>query len=159
MEYPLIGYFLVFPICANATAYTMGWDCVDSGKHCDIYINNSSYKSKVWEAKDKWNEITGGVIRKWNIFRTPDVSVEDICVANGTLGVTYSSGLMQFNTYYLEGDYKNCRLATCLHELGHALGCAHSTVNDVMYRHGGQVNNKTLTKNDKDSYNTSATRY
>lgn len=104
-----------------------------------------------------WNNYKSGVIRKDTVFIIEDVFVTDIDIANGNTGTTYSNGKIEMNKYYLEDSSTNERTNTATHELGHALGLAHSTPNDIMAP--SQTSKTTLSQNDKDSYDAAYQNY
>lgn len=139
-----------------AKAYINSWNLVDIGKHLD-YDGNSSYMSYVKKGASKWNSYKSGVIRadSWKVLE--DVYVSDINKANGATGVTYSTGKIELNKYYLKNSSSNEIQNTVTHELGHALGLAHSTSGNIMYY--SQTSRVSLGSNDKDSYDAAYKKY
>ena len=132
---------------------------MDSGKHLD-YDGNSTYMSNVSAGASRWNAYKSGVIRPDSIFVIQDVYISDVNASNGWAGMTYSDGQIKLNTYYMSGyaEYKRTNVAA--HELGHALGLAHSTSTDLMdasiVKHSSA---QSLPQNDKDSYDTAYNNY
>lgn len=112
---------MLFPITAFAQAYVQTWDLVDSGKHLD-YDGNSTYMSYINTGAATWNAYKSGVIRKDSAFVVEDVYVSDVNASNGWAGMTYSSGKIELNTYYMSGYSNSKKQNVATHELGHALG-------------------------------------
>lgn len=145
---------MTVPVAAKA--YVMDWDLVDSGKHLDV-DGNSTYMKRIWRGQEIWNGYKKGVIRKDSATRVEDVFVSDINKKNGKNGITSSSGKIQLNVYYLKDCSVTRRTNTATHELGHALGLAHSTSKDIMGP--AQSSKVTLSQNDKDSYDKAYKNY
>lgn len=144
-------------IQTSAASYTLDWNLVDSGKHLD-YDGNSKYMSYADTAAFTWNSHKSGVIRKDSIWVIQDLYISDVYRVDGSTGVTYSNGKIELNTYYLDKCTYSQILNTVTHEIGHALGLAHSPSKlSVMYY--AQTSTTTLSKDDKDSYNTAYTFY
>lgn len=140
-----------------ADAYIQTWDLVDSGKHLD-YDGNSKYMSYANTGASIWNGYKSGVIRRDSVLVIQDVYISDINKANGNTGVTYSNGKIELNKYYLENCTDDQITNTVTHELGHALGLDHGPLSsDIMY--SSQTNVKTLSQNDKDSYDAAYNNY
>lgn len=152
-----IGLFILGnDTSSSAKSYISDWDLVDIGKHLDV-DGDSAYMNYVWSAKKTWNSYKSGVIRKDSIRVIEDVYVTDISKSNGSTGITYSSGKIELNKYYLKDCVGIEIQNTVTHELGHALGLEHSTVNNIMYR--AQTRQTSLGSNDKDSYDAAYKKY
>ncbi|HHY72373.1 MAG TPA: matrixin family metalloprotease [Bacillus bacterium] len=141
---------------AFAKSYITSWHLVDSGKHLD-YAGDSIYMSHINTGASIWNGYKSGVIRPDTISTIEDVYVSDINIANGNTGLTYPSGKIEMNKFYLKDSTSTQRTNTATHELGHALGLAHSTSSDIMGP--SQTSITTLSANDKESYDESYKRY
>ena len=75
-------------------------------------------------------------------------------------GMTYSSGKIELNTYYMSGYSNSKKQNVATHELGHALGLDHSTSTDVMDAAiTGHTSTQALSQNDKDSYDAAYNNY
>ncbi len=146
-------------IPALATSYILTWNLVDTGYHLD-YDGNSSYMSYITTGASTWNAYKSGVIRPDSILNIQDVYVSDVNAANGWAAMTYSNGKIEMNTYYLSNYSTSKKTNVATHELGHALGLAHSTSSDVM---DASITNHTstqaLSQNDKDSYDAAYLKY
>ena len=107
-----------------------------------------------------WNAYKSGVIRKDRAFVVEDVYVSDVNASNGWAGMTYSSGKIELNTYYMSGYSNSKKQNVATHELGHALGLDHSTSTDVMDAAiTGHTSTQALSQNDKDSYDAAYNNY
>ena len=155
----LMAIAMLFPITAFAQAYVQTWDLVDSGKHLD-YDGNSTYMSYINTGAATWNAYKSGVIRKDSAFVVEDVYVSDVNASNGWAGMTYSSGKIELNTYYMSGYSNSKKQNVATHELGHALGLDHSTSTDVMDAAiTGHTSTQALSQNDKYSYDAAYNNY
>lgn len=86
--------------------------------------------------------------------------VSDVNASNGWAGMTYSSGKIELNTYYMSGYSNSKKQNVATHELGHALGLDHSTSTDVMDAAiTGHTSTQALSQNDKDSYDAAYNNY
>jgi hypothetical protein len=111
----------------------LGWDLVDSGKHCD-WGGSTAYSSAWVHGLYQWNGCDyGEVIRLDTIWTIKDLNVSDYYEQSNTIAVTGFLGYIKFNTYQMDSlsyDQKEC---AATHELGHALGINHLSVGDIMY--------------------------
>ncbi|WP_040400263.1 matrixin family metalloprotease [Heyndrickxia acidiproducens] len=148
---------LLIPVTnASAAAKLLSWDLVDSGKHMD-WDGGTKYQSYFNSGVSVWNGYKKGVIRKDTATRVQDVKISDYTVKSSTAGVTSSAGTIKFNKYTMDKLSGTKKKNVAIHELGHALGLAHNTLKDVMYKY---VSTKTkLSSNDKASYNAAYKRY
>lgn len=151
-----VTLLFAFNTTSFSAAYVQSWHLVDSGKHLD-YDGDSIYMSHITTGAGIWNGYKSGVIRPDSIWVIEDVYVTDIEIANGYTGVTYASGKIELNVYYLSDHSTTRRTNTATHELGHALGLDHSTSTDIM----GPIQTTilTLSQNDKDSYDLAYSKY
>lgn len=139
-----------------ATAKTLSWDLVDSGKHLD-WDSNTAYKSHVTAASNIWNLQKPGIIRPDTATRVQDVFVSDYYERSNTAGVTSSRGTIKLNKYRMAGYAHAKRRNVVLHEIGHALGLAHNKKGDIMY--ANVSNTSIVSANDKASYNAAYRKY
>ena len=132
------------------------FELVDSGKHFD-WETTSKYKSTIQSAVNIWNAYKSGVIRPDSIFNIQDVGIIDVSLQTEYAGRTYEGGMIWLNDYYMK-DYTSAEnLNICTHELWHALGLWHNTINDVMYKSVTSINK--LSDNDKASYDSAYKAY
>lgn len=125
-----------------------------------MYDGNSTYMSYINTGAATWNAYKSGVIRKDSAFVVEDVYVSDVNASNGWAGMTYSSGKIELNTYYMSGYSNSKKQNVATHELGHALGLDHSTSTDVMDAAiTGHTSTQALSQNDKDSYDAAYNNY
>lgn len=136
--------------------YLSDWDLVDSGKHLDV-DGTSAYMTNIWKGKNIWNKHKSGVIRKDSAKVIQDVYVSDINERGPAAGKTYPNGHIHLNKYYLAKQVDSRRTNTATHELGHALGLAHSRYGNIMYEE--QSSQVTLGSFDKDCYDAAYKRY
>lgn len=142
-----------------ATTYVLTWDLVDSGKHLD-YDGDSTYMSYISTGASTWNAYKSGVIRADSALVVEDVYVSDVNSANGWAGMTYQSGKIELNTYYMANYSTSRKTNVAAHELGHALGLAHSTSTDLMDASiTSHTSTQALSQNDKDSYDAAYKNY
>lgn len=156
----MVAFFtmlLLIPVTnASAASKLLSWDLVDSGKHMD-WDGSTKYQSYFNSGVTVWNNHKKGVIRKDTATRIEDVKISDYTEKSSTAGVTSSAGTIKFNKYTMDNLSKTKKKNVAIHELGHALGLAHNTSKDVMYKY---VSTKTtLSSNDKASYNAAYKRY
>lgn len=149
---PLFGIlFLATPF---AQAHFLGYSAVDSG---EIRCGSSTTYSTQWSAAiSTWNALGVINIAPDTIFTLEDLTVSDIYEpGSGWTGLyTPSAGAddIELNTYYLSGDTNAERKNTATHELGHALGLAHSDSGQIMY--SVQTSQTALGDHDIDDYYT-----
>ena len=124
---------------AFATNYVSGYSSVDAG---EIRWGGSTIYSTQWNgAIGTWNALPNGVnIAPDNFWTYEDLRVSDVNSSTGSwTGVTgkyiYSLGTdnLKLNTYYLNANSNSRRQNTATHELGHALGLAHSFSGNILY--------------------------
>ncbi|MDR0488885.1 MAG: M57 family metalloprotease [Propionibacteriaceae bacterium] len=107
------------------------WDLVDAGKHLDV-DGNSKYMSYIWKGMNIWNGYKPGVIRRDSLTVAQDLYVTDIDQQNMASGATSSDGKLKLNVYYLKNETENTKTHIATHELGHALGLAHTPTSGNM---------------------------
>ena len=147
-------------IKVEAAVYVSGWDLVDIGKHLD-YDGTSTYMNYVAAGASTWNGYKSGVIRRDSALTVKDVDIVDVNANNGWSGMTYQSPQkIELNKYYLSGASNAKRTNVATHELGHALGLAHSTTNSIMDSGiAGHTTIQSMSQNDRDSYDYAYSNY
>lgn len=145
-----ISFIVITSSESYAAARVLSWNLVDSKKHMD-WDGKTKYSKEFRSAIKVWNNYKKGVIRKDSLRTWQDVVVSDYYEVSNTAGVTSMYGTIQFNKYNMDKLPSNYRKNVCIHELGHALGLAHNTQNDIMYAY--TTSRVKLSKNDKASYN------
>ncbi len=147
-------------IKVEAAVYVTGWDLVDIGKHLD-YDGTSTYMNYVVAGASTWNGYKSGVIRQDSALTIKDVDIVDVNANNGWSGMTYqSTKKIELNKYYLSGASNAKRTNVATHELGHALGLAHSTSNSIMDSGiSGHTTIQSMSQNDRDSYDYAYSNY
>ena len=129
------------------------WYLLDSGKHLD-WDGSTAYQNEFNAGVNTWNAYRSGVIRQDTWYYDCDVTISDYYESNTDVcAITFSSGIIQFNSFQMNTKTSQERQNICTHELGHALGLAHNQVGDVMYPYCSSVT--TLSDNDKASYDVS----
>jgi predicted Zn-dependent protease len=117
---------------AGAVINSPYWDCVDSGKHCDV-DGDSKYMSYISSGMTAWNNSYVTVFRDDSGSVLEDVYVTDKTSNGSYYGYTWSNGRMEFYTSKMDNFTSTQKYSGTRHELGHALGCGHNTTTDVMY--------------------------
>lgn len=150
-------FIFTIPMSASAaTAKTLSWNLVDSGKHMD-WDGSTKYQTQFNAGVKTWNGFKSGVIRKDSAKVIQDVAISDYSEKSSVAGVTSSQGSIRFNKYVMDTLSATKKQNVATHELGHALGLAHNTSSDVMYKY---VSTKTsLSANDKASYTAAYKKY
>lgn len=151
--------FLSISTYAQSSTLIQSWYLVDSGKHLD-WSGTITDQSQFNTAVTKWNGYKSGVIRPDTAFTIQDVFILNavIDVEPPTIAITLSqSAQIIFGGYQMTQLTTNQKINVCAHELGHALGLAHSSYGNIMYDHVSSVVN--LTQTDKNAYNASYARY
>lgn len=121
---------------ALATNYVLGYSSVDAG---EIRWGGSTTYSTQWNgAIGTWNALSNGVnIAPDTAWTYEDLRVSDVnrSYVTWTGQYTRSAGTdnLRLNRYYLNNNTNAQRQNTATHELGHALGLAHSISGNVMY--------------------------
>ena len=135
------------------------FDLVDSGKHLDYNVENSSFAGETHAAMLLWNSYKEGVVRKDTILTAIDVRIEDATnLGATTAALTSPSGYIKVNTSVVN-NFSNDKKINCLiHEMGHALGMGHiDNTNNVMYY--AVTNVTVLRDSNRNSYDLAYERY
>ncbi|MCD8328361.1 MAG: matrixin family metalloprotease [Ruminococcus sp.] len=158
---PLICFVLMFTgstLQAGATTVKINsWYLIDSGGHLD-WDGSTTYIDFYKQAVKVWNNYKSGVICEDTVWTIEDVKISDCYDDNTTTAATTSGNTdtIKFNTYIMNKLGGDQIRNVCIHELGHALGLAHNTSSDVMYKYVTTINK--LSANDKASYDASFKR-
>lgn len=131
-----LAVFLFSGGVVYATQYVSGYSSVDAG---EIRWGGSTGYSTQWNAGiSTWNALNKINIAPDTIFTYEDLTVSDVNRSDvGWVGL-YSyypvgTDTLQLNSYYLNGNTDAQKQNTTTHELGHALGLAHSFSGNVLY--------------------------
>lgn len=137
-----------------ATHYVLGKDSVDDG---EIRCGGSTTYRTNWDSgRSTWNslekvKITGDANNTLQDLTVKDVNKDYVSWAGYYDYDSLNADEILLNTYYLKNYSKAWRTNVCTHELGHALGLAHSISDNIMDEN---VTSRTsLGKQDKLDYN------
>lgn len=138
-----------------ATHYVLGYSAVDEN---EIRWGGSTTYSTQWNSSiSTWNALGKVNIAADTVWTYQDLTVSDVNSSTGSwAGVTgrYSnssgSDTLKLNKYYLGDDTSAQKQNTASHELGHALGLAHSTSGNLLY--STQTSQTSLGSQDRDDY-------
>ena len=146
---------LAFLLLANvAQAHFLGVSSVDSG---EIRWGGSTTYSTQWNAGiSTWNGLNPIDILPDTWWTYEDLTVGDVNNSNLEWYGRYNydavgSDEIDFNIYYLSSRTSTQKQNTTTHELGHALGLAHSYSGNVMYTY--QTSQTALGSHDISDYN------
>jgi len=145
---------LAFLLLANvAQAHFLGYSSVDDG---EIRWGGSTTYSSQWNAGiSTWNGLDPIDILPDTWWTYEDLTVSDVNRSDvGWVGRyinSVGSDDIELNRYYLDNDTSAQKQNTTTHELGHALGLAHSFSGNVMYY--AQTSQTALGSHDISDYN------
>lgn len=122
------------------THYTSSVSSVDGSEIA--WGGSTTYNSQWTSAIATWNARGKINITPDTVYTIEDLTVSDVNSSTGAWTATTSlwthyggADTIQLNKYYLSGVSSSKKQNTCTHELGHALGLAHSPMStNVMYR-------------------------
>lgn len=142
----------------KATKSLLSFDLVDTGKHLDYNVSNSSFGEEANAAKLQWNSYKSGIVRKDTILTACDVRITDASNIGAAVGLTTSDGYIKINKSIVQNYSSDQKINVLTHEMGHALGMGHlNKSNNVLYY---AVNSTTvIDQNNKDSYDLAYARY
>lgn len=131
----LLAGLLLVPGLAHATNYVLGYSAVDGG---EIRWGGSTAYSGQWDsAIATWNGRSVIYIAADTSWTLEDLTISDVYRSDVAWTGNYVSSAgadnIYFNTYHLNRDTTDQIRNTATHELGHALGLAHSYSGNVMY--------------------------
>ncbi|MCQ2011313.1 matrixin family metalloprotease [Sporolactobacillus sp. STSJ-5] len=150
----LVGFTFFFFLSSPEETYAasssiQNWSLIDSGLHMD-WGGSTSYLSYFKSGVNTWNNYIGNKIRHDTDWTIKDVTLSDIYIVNGTNATTYQYGELKFNKYNMDQLSGTRKQNVATHELGHTLGLAHNTSEDIMYKY--DTTRTSLSANDKASY-------
>lgn len=149
--------FFAFVLPLPLYAHTLGYSAVDAREI--RYTDYTQYDTAYLWARDKWNGFGKVNIAPDTIWTVNDLKWQDAYRSDVTWAgqYTYRGGIgeedyVTFNKYYMQNytDSKQKNVAT--HELGHALGLAHSYSGQLMYAYVSTIT--TPQSHDISDYNT-----
>lgn len=131
-------FLMSFASVKAATHYLLGYSAVDSMEIA--WGGSTTYSSQFSSAVSTWNALGKVNITPDTVWTIEDLTVSDVNSSSGAWsGVTglytnrSGADRLQLNKYYLGSNTSSQRQNTCTHELGHALGLAHSSSGNIMY--------------------------
>lgn len=139
---------------SSASVFLTGVSAVDNGEI--RYGGSTQYTTARTYSINTWNGLGEVNIAPDTIYTVEDLNYGDYYDSDTTAAGYYQptsvgADRLRFNRYYLDNYTDAKKKNVALHELGHALGLAHSTTGNVMY---SKVAGTTLLGyNDIDSYN------
>lgn len=114
----------------SAAAETLDWNLVGGDKTL-TYADYTAYDSALSHGVGAWNSV--GIISVEPAGGGgADVEVGDTTTQESILGRTSTDGTLVFNVPQMDGATQNAQNATASHELGHAVGLAHTSNPSVM---------------------------
>jgi predicted Zn-dependent protease len=141
---------------SHASAHTLGYDSVDGDEIA--YEDSTKYDdARVW-AINRWDALGKVDIYADTAWSNSDIDFIDTYVPWASWAGLYEyetfddTDEIYFNTYFMDGYNTTRRRHVALHELGHALGLAHSFGGQVMQPTVGSI--QYLQNHDKSDYNT-----
>lgn len=110
----------------EASYFLCQMNLVDSGKHLD-WKNSSDLDDEIIESSaDIWNAYKAGVIRKYNILRIKDVTIEDDPSLTSLASTSTEKVIKLSSNFYQKSE--SVKISVMAHEFGHALNLGH--IND-----------------------------
>lgn len=146
---------LTFLLASVAAAHFLGYSAVDGREirwtDSTVFDSPRSYAIGKWNAEgrisiraDAWNTVND---LNWRDARRSDVSWAGLYTHRSG---TAQEDLITFNRHYVDGYSTSRRNNVALHELGHALGLAHSYSGQVMYAYVSTIT--TVQSHDRADY-------
>lgn len=118
-----------------AYAHFLGYSAVDSG---EIRWGSSSvFSTAISHANSQWDALGSINIAADTASTYEDVTYMDVRRSDVTWDGRYSNSAgsdeIEFNRHFMDGYTSTKQKAVATHELGHALGLAHSYSDQIMY--------------------------
>lgn len=131
----LLGVLVLSIGTAYAANYVLGYSAVDDD---EIRWGGSTSYSTQWNSGvSTWNALDPITIAPDTASTYQDLTISDTSKSSVTWAGQYSNSVgsdtIKFNSYYMSGYTSSKRQNVTTHELGHALGLAHSYSGNVMY--------------------------
>lgn len=131
----LLGASMFLAGVAQATNYVLGYSSVDEE---EIRWGGSTTYSTQWNsAITTWNALSVINIAADTAATYEDLTVSDVTKSTVTWAGQYTNSVgsdtIKFNTYFMNGYSSSKKQNVTTHELGHALGLAHSLSGNIMY--------------------------
>lgn len=150
----LVLAFVFLGNTAYAAHYVLGFSSVDDG---EIRWGGSTQYSSEWNSSiSTWNALGEINIAPDTWWTFEDLTVDDVYESSGSwtgrwIYRSYWTDDIELNEYYLDYNTTNEKKNTITHELGHALGLAHSYYGNIMYY--AQTSQTSLGSQDISDYN------
>lgn len=134
LTFPVFA-LLLLANTANAAHYVSGESSVDAGEI--RWGGSTKYASEWSNAITTWNDLGSVTIAPDSIWTYQDLTVKDVYSPSSWWGGLYDYDIfgadeIYFNTHEVDEYAANRKKAITMHELGHALGLAHSIPGNIM---------------------------
>ena len=154
----LVGALALMLTPTVSSAHFLGYDSVDSGEirwgtqeGTTKWSTARSHAISTWDAMGAVN-IAGDTSTTIEDLSFRDVNYSDVTWSGQYDYRAFSTDVIDINNYFMNGFTDAQRKHTFLHELGHALGLDHHTI-EVNVMRSGFKNYTTLGTHDKSDYN------